>query len=179
VSRPRRVFGERLLRVAIRSHPAWFRQAYGDEMLDYYREAAGRETGLRGRSRALWFLAASLLSAFREGWRQRRGASAWERPSVLQGVSGDLRSAWRVTRRHPGFAAAVLAVLTLGLGANTAVFGALDAVLLQPLPFPDPDRLVRVYHVDRDEPDDLEYVTAPAVDHFRRHNRTFAAIEAV
>jgi len=53
----------------------------------------------------------------------------------------DLRFAVRMLLRSPGFTAAALMVLTLGIGATTTMFGATNAVLLRPLPFPDPDRL--------------------------------------
>jgi putative ABC transport system permease protein len=53
----------------------------------------------------------------------------------------DLRFAARMLRRSPGFTLAALVVLTLGIGATTTMFGATNAVLLRPLPFPDADRL--------------------------------------
>jgi hypothetical protein len=52
--------------------------------------------------------------------------------------------ALRTALRRPGFFAAVALILALGIGANTAVFSMIDAVLLKPLPYPNPDRLVSI-----------------------------------
>jgi hypothetical protein len=56
----------------------------------------------------------------------------------------DVRYAFRVLRRNPGFAAVALLVLSLGIGVNTACFGLVDALLFRPLPVRQPDQLVRV-----------------------------------
>ena len=61
--------------------------------------------------------------------------------------SSDLRYSVRSLLRTPSFALAVIAVLALGIGANTAIFSIVNAVLLRPLPFDEPDRLVRIFHV--------------------------------
>jgi putative ABC transport system permease protein len=58
----------------------------------------------------------------------------------------DLRYAMRVLSRTPSFSIAVILVLTLGIGANTAIFSIVNAVLLRPLPFDRPDELVRLFH---------------------------------
>ena len=58
----------------------------------------------------------------------------------------DVRYALRVITRTPSFAVAVIAVLALGIGANTAIFSIVNAVLLRPMPFEDPERLVRLFH---------------------------------
>ena len=65
----------------------------------------------------------------------------------MRTLLADFRYALRVLVRTPSFALAVIAVLALGIGANTAIFSIVNAVLLRPLPFEEPDRLVRIFHV--------------------------------
>jgi predicted permease len=65
----------------------------------------------------------------------------------MQTFMADVRYAVRSLQRTPSFALAVVAVLALGIGANTAIFSILNAVLLRPMPFPEPDRIVRLFHV--------------------------------
>lgn len=60
----------------------------------------------------------------------------------------DLRYSLRLLRKNPGFTAAALLTLALGIGPSTAIFSAIDAVLLRPLPVRDPDRLVTLYSYD-------------------------------
>lgn len=63
----------------------------------------------------------------------------------ITGVGGDLRFAWRQWRRSPSFAAVAILTLGLGAGAATAILSIVDTVLLRPLPFREPDRLVTIW----------------------------------
>jgi putative ABC transport system permease protein len=81
----------------------------------------------------------------------------------------DLEYAARSLARAKKFSAIVIATLALGIGANTAVFGVLNAVVLRPLPYGEPDRLVRVYQFAGGED---SYLPGPAVTGFRDQSRT-------
>src|SRR4026208_181925 len=63
----------------------------------------------------------------------------------MRTLFADLRYAFRVLSRTPSFAVAVVSVLALGIGATTAIFSIVNAVLLRPLPFEEPERLVRIF----------------------------------
>lgn len=94
----------------------------------------------------------------------------------------DLKTALRSLRKRPGFSSVVILTLALGIGANTAVFSVLNAVLLRPLPYQEPDRLVRVYeHFLNDEGGveyDFNYVRGPAFQSFREADQVFQDVSA-
>jgi predicted permease len=85
------------------------------------------------------------------GVDQTREATRDEfRAGPLEDFGRDLRFGARVLWRAPGFAAIAILTLGLGIGAATAVFSVVDGVLLKPLPYPNPDRIVRLFQVGAD-----------------------------
>jgi predicted permease len=82
---------------------------------------------------------------------EERSREVWQWPT-LESIWADTQYALRQLARSPGFALTAILTLTLGIGANTAVFGVLNSVLLRPLPFTQPDRLVRILAVKNGNP---------------------------
>ncbi len=93
----------------------------------------------------------------------------------------DLRLALRQMRRRPGFTTVVVITLALGIGANTAIFSVLDAVLLRPLPFNRPEQLVKLWtrFTGIGMPNDQNWVSAPEFMDFQRFNRSFSDLAAM
>ena len=71
------------------------------------------------------------------------------RTEYLSELAQDVRFACRQLARSPGFTAVAVVTLALGIGATTAIFSAVQSVVLKPLPFPQPDRLLSVYEYVR------------------------------
>ena len=76
----------------------------------------------------------------KEECRDRRGIT------LIETTLRDLGYGMRMLRKHPGFTAVAVLTLGLGIGTNTAVFSVINAVLLQPLPYPEADRLVVLFN---------------------------------
>jgi predicted permease len=75
---------------------------------------------------------------------EERSREVWHWPA-FESLLADLKFAFRRLRKSPGFAATVLLTLAIGIGANTTVFSVVNGVLLKPLPYPDPERLVALW----------------------------------
>jgi len=96
--------------------------------------------------------------------------------NFVENLIGDLKHAVRVLWRSPAFAATAIAALALGIGANTAIFSVVDTVLLQPLSYPQPDRIVALM---RHFPDgDGNSVSIPKFMVWREQTQLFQAIAA-
>jgi putative ABC transport system permease protein len=96
----------------------------------------------------------------------------------VDGVSQDVRYALRQARHSLGFSAVVVATLALGIGGTTAVFSVMHAVMLAPLPYAQPDQIVRIYQQEPGKPDTRRAVSAPQFRMVRREAASFADVGA-
>jgi len=120
-----------LYRLLLRLYPASFRNEYGEEMADLFARRLRDARGPLGR----------LIV-----WMPTIGEVLWNAALVHWDIlRSDVRYTGRTLARTPGFAITAVAIVALGIGATTAAFSVTDFVLIRPLPFPEPDRLVTIW----------------------------------
>ena len=90
----------------------------------------------------------------------------------------DLRYGIRMLLKHPWFTCTVVLTLALGIGANTALFSIINALLLRPLPLPQPEQMVQVWEVSRQSGNQKFTVALPNMVDWRTQSSSFARIAA-
>jgi putative ABC transport system permease protein len=115
-------------------------------------------------------LAFGAVEPMKERHRDARSAR-W-----LEHLVRDIRYGLASLRRDPLFALVAVGVLAVGIGANTATFSIVDGVVLKPMPFPEPDRIVRVWEAPT--PTSTNSTTTRTFLEFARRSQTFAAMSA-
>lgn len=108
------------------------------------------------------------LESTKEAYRDQRGLP-W-----LESLWQDLRYGARQLRKNPGFTTVAVLTLALGIGANTAIFSVIHGVLLKPLPYPQPDRLVTLWERAPERGIEQERVSGPNYLDWREQNSVFA-----
>jgi len=95
----------------------------------------------------------------------------------IETLGQDLRYAGRILRRSPGFTLVAVLSLAVGIGANTTIFSAMDAVLLRRLPYPDSDRLVTIVNTPLEQPGQRRSVSTGDVVHWKAESTVFERID--
>ena len=136
--------------------------------LELASEAGQRQGAMPEEARRAARLHAGGVAQAMEALRDQRGLPR------LDDLSRDVRYAIRTLRRSPSFTITVVLTLALGIGANTAMFSAIDAILLRPLPFPDGDRLMRLRQIQERTAE--TYIAPVRLEDWQRLNVAFDAI---
>jgi predicted permease len=132
-----------------------------------------RGSGLSGaEARRRGHIALGGAEAVKDDVRDARG-TRWLYDSL-----GDIRFSLRTLRQNPGFTIVAVLTLAIGIGGTTAVFSAVDAVLLQPLPYQDPGQLVRLYQSYGKEADIHGFVTPVHFLDYRARLASFTGVAA-
>jgi putative ABC transport system permease protein len=171
------VIGPRLVALLLRLYPAAFRRRFGEEMLSTYLDQRDAGPSVRQTLATLKSLLACLPAAHLEARRlQYPPESQRPRTSLMRTFATDLRHAARSLVKQPGFAAVAILTLALGIGANTAVFSVLNSVVLAPLPYDQPEQLVRLYTDYRKDPGQREFLTGLDVLDVRDESGAFSDV---
>ncbi|MBV8866559.1 MAG: ABC transporter permease, partial [Acidobacteriaceae bacterium] len=97
----------------------------------------------------------------------------------MSNVFQDLSYTWRTMRKSPGFVIAMIVILALGVGVNTAIFSMLYGIVLRPLPFPHPDELFAIFSSQPNQNLSRIATSSPDYEDFREENQSFQQIAEV
>jgi predicted permease len=160
----------RFIGLVSRLVPAWARRDFLNEwdaeLAHAWREAAGAPHDQR------WRVAARAFGSIPDAWFLF--CQQWSLDMLLQ----DLRYALRLMRQRIGYTVIVVATLAIGIGANTAMFSAIHAVLLRPLPYKDPSRLVKIWENDRLNRESRSVVAPANFEDWRTRTHSFDRMAA-
>jgi predicted permease len=188
---------ERVFRWLLGLYPPEARRDLGPGMLAMYRELAegAREDGPFGRLGLLAREAAGLIAGAtgeRRDARRRRRPAKRNRQRSIRGPDGgrrggiqtvedmvqDLKYALRIMVKSPMFSGIAILTLALGIGAVTAIYSVVDAVLMEPLPFDEPDEIVLLWTQNRDEGQEAYFVSPQDFGDWREMNSSFEGMAA-
>ncbi|MBI4472714.1 MAG: ABC transporter permease [Acidobacteria bacterium] len=154
----RQSISEGIFAALLRLLPFDFQREYGSEMEEVFREQQ-RETRLRGEKMRLW-------------WKTIVGIIKTAPREHIDVLRQDLQFATRTLVKTPGFAVVALLTLTLGIGANTAIFSVVNAVMLRPFPYPDIDEIMWLGEINKTTGEDVS-VSYPNFIDWRKQATVF------
>jgi putative ABC transport system permease protein len=150
---------KRLYGALLFAYPTEFREHYGTEMTQLFSDSCQDIYESQGQLAVWGLLPRTFLELIT--------SAAAEHVEIL---GRDLAYGWSVLSKNPGFTATILSVLALGIGANTAIFSVVNAVLLRPLPFSQSENLVAVKGISENQISDISY---PNFVDVQSQNRVF------
>jgi len=98
---------------------------------------------------------------------------------MLETLVQDIRYAFRMLRKNPGFMAIAVLTLAFGIGANSAIFTAVDTLALRPLPYRNPERLVTIGSREAHHPEAQEWISAPTLFDLQDGAQSFSAVAGI
>jgi putative ABC transport system permease protein len=147
-----------------------------DEELKSFYEMAAEEKMRQGTSRKEALRTVRLERGNLEVTKEVIRSAGWE--SLVETLWQDLHFAARMLRKNPGFAVVAVLTLSLGIGANTAIFSVVNGVLLRPLPYKDSNRLVQLTEHDQKRGVDFDWVSFPNFHDWKEQSKSFQDMAA-
>ncbi len=155
-------FSGRAYRLLLRMLPFDFRGDFGGEMEEVFRDQRTEASSRAGGAGLLVLWSETILGIFRTAPREH-----------LAILRQDVRYALRRMAKEPGYVAIAVVILALGIGANTAVFSVLNAVLARPLPYAHGEALLHIHQVAPKATISEMHFSVPEINDYRRQNSTF------
>ena len=177
----------RIVAAVIRRFPSPFRERFGPEMMSAFLDQRDNLVAAHGASslvlwrhtaRTIAGLLRALVAVRLDQRRQLEPVDSHHthERALMRHLASDARHAARALRSQPAFTIVCIATLALGIGANTAVFNVLDRVVLAPLPYDQPEQLVRIYTATRQAPNAKEVSRAIDLLEARDGTQAFSSI---